>query len=189
VGSHPPAAVTTLTTAQAAWHAAYAVTRKAHTPIDTEAKNRAKADMDTETRSFINEYIRSSSKVSPEDKLAIGLHERKPPHHIVPPHTVPKLEPRVGNPRQVEVPYHDAASERRGKPENVHGIEVRWAILDHEPTGVEELIHSSFDTRSPLILTFDEADRGKRVYMAGCWEIEREGEKGPMGEIVSCFIP
>jgi hypothetical protein len=56
----------------------------------------------------------------------------------VPPHTVPELEPRAGNPRQVEVPYHDAASEHRGKPDNVHGIEVRWAVLDHEPSGHEK---------------------------------------------------
>jgi hypothetical protein len=145
--------------------------------------------MEVELRSFLNEYIRNSSKVSAEDKLALGIHGRNPPHHIVPPHTTPELEPRAANPRQIEVPYHDAASEHRGKPENVHGIEVRWAILDHEPTGVEELIHSSFDTRSPLTLTFDEADRGKRVYMAGRWEIEREGEKGPTGESVSCFVP
>jgi hypothetical protein len=185
----PPAAVGILTAVRAAWHTAYAVTLKPHTTIDTEAKNRARAALDAEGRSFINEYIRNSSKVSPEDKLAVGLHERAKPRHIMPPHTVPVLDPRAGNPRQVEVPYRDAGSERRGKPDDVHGVEVRWAILDHEPKGVEELIHSAFDTHSPLILTFDEADRGKRVYMAGCWEIEREGEKGPMGEIVSCFIP
>jgi hypothetical protein len=175
----PPAAVATLTTANAAWHTTHAVTLKAHTPIDTEAKNRARGTMEKEARSFINEYIRNSSKVSPEDKLAVGVHERAKQHHIVPPHTVPVLEARAGNPRQIEVFYWDAVKGGRGKPEGVHGIEVLWAILDHEPTSVEELIHSAFDTRIPLILTFDEADRGKRVYMVGYWEIEREGEKGP----------
>jgi hypothetical protein len=165
------------------------VTLKAHTPIDTEAKNRTRAALEQETRAFINEYIRNSSKVSPEDKLAVGIHERAKHHHIEPPHTVPVLEARAGNPRQIEASYWDADKGGRGKPESVHGIEVRWVILDHEPASVEELSHSAFDTRSPLILTFDEADRGKRVYMAGCWEIEREGEKGPMGEIVSAFIP
>jgi hypothetical protein len=138
-----PAAVATLTTANTAWHTAYAVTLKPHTPIDTEAKNRARDALEKEARSFINEYIRNSSKVSPEDKLAVGIHERVKPHHIEPPHTVPVLDPRAGNPRQIEVIYWDAVK----------------------------------------------GGRGKRVYMAGCWEIEREGEKGPMGEIVSAFIP
>jgi hypothetical protein len=71
----------------------------------------------------------------------------------------------------------------------VHGIEVRWAILDHPPTGINELINSAFDTKSPLILEFNEEDRGKRVYMVGRWEIEREGIKGDFGEIVPAIIP
>jgi hypothetical protein len=41
--------------------------------------------------------------------------------------------------------------------------------------GYESLYLSTFDTRRLLILEFDESDRGKRVYMAGRWEIEREG--------------
>jgi hypothetical protein len=40
-----------------------------------------------------------------------------------------------------------------------------------------------------MTLVFTEADRGKRVYMAGRWEINREGLKGLFGEIVSVFIP
>jgi hypothetical protein len=87
------------------------------------------------------------------------------------------------------VPYHDVGSEHRGKPKNVHAVKVFYAILDHEPKDVAELIHVATDTNSPLLLTFREEDRGKRVYMVGCWEIEREGKTGPMGEIVSCFIP
>jgi hypothetical protein len=50
-------------------------------------------------------------------------------------------------------------------------------------------VNSAFDTNPPLILEFDEQDRGKHVYMAGCWEIEREGEKGPYGAIVEAVIP
>jgi hypothetical protein len=68
-------------------------------------------------------------------------------------------------------------------------VEVHYAILDHEPKTREEMVHVAVDTNSPLYLNSGEEDRGKRVYMYGCWQIEREGEKGPPGEIVSCFIP
>ncbi|MDR1211273.1 MAG: hypothetical protein LBK40_03475, partial [Spirochaetaceae bacterium] len=159
------------------------------TYIETDTKNRARVSLTGESRSFINEYIRNSSKVSPEDKLAIGIHGRRPPHVIIPPHTVPVLKARAGNPREVVIEYWDAEGGGRGKPEDVHGIEVLWVILDHEPVRDAEFTHSAFDTRSPLTLIFDEADRGKRVYMVGRWEIEREGLKGPLGEIVSAFIP
>jgi hypothetical protein len=88
------------------------------------------------------------------------------------------LKPHAGTPGQIVVPYRDENSAKRGKPANVHGVEVRYAVLDHEPASREELVRSAFDTNSPLYLNFGEEDRGKRVYMYGCWEIEREGPAG-----------
>ncbi|MDR1899683.1 MAG: hypothetical protein LBQ55_06735 [Treponema sp.] len=54
---------------------------------------------------------------------------------------------------------------------------------------VDVAVNSSFDTDPPLVLDFDESDRGKRVYLCGRWEIGREGEKGPDGAIVEVIIP
>jgi hypothetical protein len=62
-------------------------------------------------------------------------------------------------------------------------------MLDHAPADINELDKSAFDTRSPLILEFGEEDRGRRIYMTGRWEIEREGIKGDFGEIVSAVVP
>lgn len=93
------------------------------------------------------------------------------------------------SPRQVVVPYRDRGSEHRGKPADVHGVEVCWALLDHAPVNVKELDNSAFDTNSPLTLVFEEQDRGKRIYMAGRWEIEREGIKGEFRDIVSALVP
>jgi hypothetical protein len=83
----------------------------------------------------------------------------------------------------------DEKSEHRGKPKGVHGIEVRWAILDHPPEDIKELVNSSFDTKPPLTIEFEEHERGKRVYLCGTWELEREGEKGPFGAIEEAIIP
>jgi hypothetical protein len=105
------------------------------------------------------------------------------------PATVPLLVAKAGHIRQVLVDYKDSASEKRGKPPKVHGIEIRWAILEHPPADENELTNSAFDTRSPFSLTFDEKDRGKTVYFAGRWEINREGEKGDFSAIVSAVIP
>jgi hypothetical protein len=185
----PAAAVDGVVDGYAGWYTPYAKTLKPHTPLDTLAKKRAKEAGTALLTSLLNEYIRHSSHVSEADKASLGIFAPKPPHRIEPPHTVPVLEPHAGTPGQIVVPYRDGNSAKRGKPANVHGVEVRYAILDHEPASREELVHSAFDTNSPLYLNFGEEDRWKRVYMYGCWEIEREGEKGPPGEIVSCFIP
>jgi hypothetical protein len=35
----------------------------------------------------------------------------------------------------------------------------------------------------------EEHQRGQRVYLCGSWEIRREGEKGPPGDIIEAIIP
>lgn len=72
----------------------------------------------------------------------------------------------------------------------MHGVEIRWAFRDEPPLDIEQdLGNSAFDTNSPHKLVFKEADRGKRIYLAGRWEIEREGEKGECGDIVTAIVP
>jgi hypothetical protein len=139
---------------------------------------------------FATQHIRYNEQMSEAQRLdlfrVVTRHAGSPIHV---PHSVPVISPRQGHVRQLLLDYRDQGSSKRGKPEKVHGIEVRWALLDHTPSGVAELSNSAFDTRTPLSLTFDEEQRGKRVYCAGRWEINREGEKGDFGEIVSELIP
>jgi hypothetical protein len=73
-----------------------------------------------------------------------------------------------------------------GKPDRVHGIEIRWGILTAPPVNAGDLPNSSFDTRSPFVLTLPGEERGKQVYFADRREINR---KGDWGETVSEFIP
>ena len=123
-----------------------------------------------------------------ETGLGRGTGGDGPPQQEAPPGPYPATVPEL-SPRQVVVPYRDRGSEHRGKPADVHGVEVCWALLDHAPVNVKELDNSAFDTNSPLTLVFEEQDRGKRIYMAGRWEIEREGIKGEFRDIVSALVP
>jgi hypothetical protein len=61
-------------------------------------------------------------------------------------------------------------------------------IADAPPKKVSELQHSAFATRSPLDLTFEEDERGKRVYFAVRWETGTV-KKGDFSEIYSAIIP
>jgi hypothetical protein len=90
--------------------------------------------------------------------------------------------------RQITVHFRDAGSDRRGKPAHAHGVELRRAILDNPPQSVEDLTKSAFDTASPYTFKFDEAERGKALYICPCWENSR-GEKGPFGKIVKAIVP
>jgi hypothetical protein len=185
----PKSEVELLAATQVAWHTAYLATLKPHLPAVTEAKDEARANANAVASDFVGQWL-MWKQVTNQQRLDMGLHNPAERRDQIPaPTTVPELSPHAGNPRQVVIPYRNAGSVKKGKPADVHGIEVRWAILDAPPRNVKDLIHSSFDTNSPLTLVFEEEDRGKRVYMAGLWEIEREGIKGDAGEIVSVIIP
>jgi hypothetical protein len=139
-------------------------------------------------RDFASASVRYNRNMTEGDKQALGVHSRAKGRRVKPPYSVPVLAPCAGTPGQIKVFCNDSLKTGRAKPANVRSIIVFWAILDHEPASREELTHFSIGTSSPLYLNFGEEDRGKRVYMAACWQIERHSERGPMSEIFSCFI-
>jgi hypothetical protein len=188
--THIPAdKVTALAGIWTDWHTAYEKTLVPHTSIDTADKKRAKDAAFTFIRPFANQYLRYG-QISEDALRALGFHipsGGRSPVHV--PSTSPVLIIDTGTRRRLIISYRDEKSSRRGKPDGVHGIEVRWAILEHPPVDIKELLNSSFDTKPPLTLEFEEHERGKRVYLCGSWEIEREGEKGPPGAIEEAVIP
>jgi hypothetical protein len=104
--------------------------------------------------------------------------------------TVPELTADTSVSHRLSIHYRVLGSTRRGKPPKVAGIEIRTAIRDTPPESIEkDLIHSCYDTKSPLVLHFDEDSRGKRLYLAGRWEIQREGIKGDFGPVIDVIIP
>jgi hypothetical protein len=189
--THIPASeVKLLTDNYLVWRVGYVPTLKPHTPAETLAKDEARKTAEGIIRPFVGQWL-MWKQVSDKEREEAGVRVKRARRPIIPPpSTVPELEPKAGVPRQIIIPYRDKGAARRGKPKDVHGIEVRWAALDKPPVNIEaELTQSSFDTKSPLILNFGEQDRGKRIYLAGRWEIEREGVKGNFGDIVSAIVP
>jgi hypothetical protein len=158
--------------------------------VDVLTKNETRDALKGKARVYVKAYLVNNPAVTDEDKAAMGLPVyKKGKSRIQLPDTVPELTVDTGTPRRHKVHYRDQGSERRGKPPHVAGIEIRSAILDHYPASVDELVNSDFDTASPFVKDYTEADRGKRVYYCGRWEIPREGGKGPFGEIVEAIIP
>ena len=185
----PAARVTELTAARDGWSAAYAKLGGAHISADVLTKNEARRNAEEVLRAFDKEFILYSSKVTNAEREELGHKPHKSKAPVPSPTTTPLIEVEAGAIRRIVLAYREAGKARHGKPENVHGIEVQWDILDAPPTRVEDLRKSIFDTRSPLVLEFEENQRGKRVYFSGRWEIQREGIKGPFGPILDAIIP
>jgi hypothetical protein len=185
----PKETITELQGVIAVWVAAFDKVQVPHTKVDTEAKNDAKKAAIALIRPFVSQYLRFAP-VTNEDRTAMGVPNHKDGHTPIPvPTTAPQLFIDTGSRRRLLISYIDEGTKRRGKPDGVHGIEVKWAVLDQKPDGISQLVNSSFETRSPLVLEFEEYDRGKKVFLCGRWEIQREAEKGPFGDIEEAIIP
>jgi hypothetical protein len=157
--------------------------------VDVLNKNETKSALETSLRGFIKACLAYNPSVSDADKENMGLPLRDTTRTPVPPpSTIPEIELDSSIIRQVTVHFKDNGSDKRGKPAGVHGIELRWALLDNPPSSVEDLTKSAFDTASPYTFSFDESERGKELYICPRWE-NNKGEKGPMGEIVKAIIP
>jgi hypothetical protein len=77
---------------------------------------------------------------------------------------------------------------KRGKLFGQHDVECCWVISDAPITNWNDLVRSSFSTKSPLVLVFDGDMRGKTIYFALRWRNTR-GEMGPFGPIMNAMIP
>jgi hypothetical protein len=157
--------------------------------VDVLNKNEARDALKASLRTFIKAYLMYNPAVSDMDKESMGLPLHDLTRTPVPtPTTIPELELDTSVIRQVTIIFRDNGSNKRGKPQGVHGIELRWSFLETTPASVENLKNSAFDTASPYTFAFDEQDRGKVLYICPRWE-NNKGEKGPWGEIVKAIVP
>jgi hypothetical protein len=168
---------------------AIANTPSTRTKATIEDKNEALAALKKGVRDAVGEYLTRNHMLTNADRDNLGLPIHKTTHTPSPKATTsPESYVDSGTIRQLTIHFFDQGSESKAKPEGQHGAEIRWAILDKPPAGIDDLIHSSFDTHTPFTLTFTEEQRGQTVYFCLCWENTR-GEKGPNSEIHHAIIP
>jgi hypothetical protein len=187
----PQAEVSALNRLSTAFSKALSVTEDpmTRTRVSIQAKNTARKAAVSKLRIVLKAYVTYNPVVTDADRDAMQLPIHKTTHTPVSiPKTIVKSKVRLPSQGVVEIDFSDEDSENRAKPDGVHGVEAAWAILDTPPVDWSELIHSTFDTHTPLRMVFEGKDRGKTFYFALRWENNR-GEKGPWGPIDSAIIP
>jgi hypothetical protein len=133
--------------------------------------------------------LQSNTLVMPEDLYNMGIAVLSSGRKLSPiPTSYPSCNINSSVIRILTVYFRDRDSLSLAKPKGVRGAAIRWCILNEPPTDISLLTNSSFASRSPFTLKFEESQRGKTVWFCLCWENTR-GEQGPWGEIVSAVIP
>jgi hypothetical protein len=189
----PQAEVTGLTSAYADWYTFYSAILKDHTRADTAAKNAARRRDEPVLRNFIQTWFRRFPDiVTLADLAAMGIPPVDSTHsHIGRPKTRPVFTIKVIDSRLLAILFWDEDTpESNARPYGMNGAVVSFAISEdgHVITDYKELTRTELATRTPHYLRFDEADRGKTVYIALQWQNE-SGERGDPTEIQSAVIP
>ncbi|MDR1374998.1 MAG: hypothetical protein LBJ24_08510 [Treponema sp.] len=184
----PAAARTALNGARNNWAAAWANVQGPHSPVDTRAKNDAKRAAKTLVRRFVNQYLRYEP-VTDQDRLAMGVPVRDTTRTpIGKPGTKPVFTTEVRGIRRITLPFADEGVKSHAIPYGFNGAVVSWEVSDTPVTDPKKLTHAELATRSPHTLTFEEADRGRTVYIAMQWE-NKSGKKGDFTAVQSAIVP
>jgi hypothetical protein len=160
------------------------------TPAKTATLITAETGFKPVYRELYTGYLKGNPLVTDTDLVEMGLPKRHsggktPP---TPPTTVVECTVDTSIPATILVSFRDKNEIGRAKPKGVHGVELRWIILDSPPRDWSQLTNSMFDTKAPMRLVFSGEQRGKIVYFALRWE-NNVGEKGPWSEIYTAVIP
>jgi hypothetical protein len=125
-----------------------------------------------------------------DDELAeMDIRRRSHKYTLAPsPKSKPGCATKSNEHRVVKFNAFDIETRKRAKPEGVHSLEFRWAILVDRPKDVNELINSNSYTSNSFSMEFKETERWKTIYFCLRWENSR-GVKGPWSDILSTIIP
>jgi hypothetical protein len=183
---------TTISTAEAAWVAAYAlVTSSAtKTAATVQAKNTERVSSLNVVRPYA-QTISLNPGVSSSNKIALGLNPRtSTPAPIAAPVTYPNITIVSANSLSHIISFRDSASSPsvKAKPYGVlqmylYGTASATAITDPSVLGF-----LGGKTKSPFTQTWPSGARGETAYYAARW-VTRTGKLGPWSPIVSFIVP
>jgi hypothetical protein len=186
----PTDAVAALQAKKARWTTAYAAASDpaTRTKGTVKEKQEARTEYEAALRAFIRTYVAYNPAITDKDREDLGVPVHKSGRTPAPrADKAPVVTVSPAGARQVRFDF-GAEKGSAAKPAGQHGAEIAWVIRDEAPASYDDFAHSSFDTHSPLVLSFDLPNAGKRLWFAARWENTR-GVKGPWSEIESTIIP
>ncbi|MDR0599494.1 MAG: hypothetical protein LBG84_05355 [Treponema sp.] len=160
-------------------------------PADRRAKNDAKEALRRLCQEEVNSEIRYNRAVSDSGRAAAGVHV--PDHErttlTAPDKTVGfRTEPKEAMQLRLDFWVHETGE--KAIPYGYDGAVFGMRLLEPGeavPGDPEELPKGDHFTKTPRVLVFAEADRGKRLALAARWQ-NRHG-KGPWSVIQIAVIP
>ena len=139
-------------------------------------------------RPFVNQWLRFPP-VNNADRIEMGIpnHDAVRTDHKVVVEMVDYVV-HLRNIRELLVDFWIQGQTHKAKPEGYDGAVIIWGILDSPPRQAIDLDHHAMASRTPFVIHFEEAERGKTVWIAAAWQNERV-ILGQWSEFKSAVIP
>jgi hypothetical protein len=180
----PTAKLTELVTLQAKFKVLVEKCKTAAgTKIDMQDKKDTKVLFVPKLEVFIKNDLQNNDLVDNAALVELGLNVPSGTHTPWPtPSEIPSTTVKTPAIRKVQVWFKGINSKRWGRLAKTKNLRCQWLISDTPPTRISELLHTEIATSNPLEFTFEEDQRGKRLYFAVCWEAGPK-KRGPWSEI------
>jgi hypothetical protein len=170
------------------WLKAYEVTLVPHIPQLTAEKKRVRTVTERALRAFVNRFLRWPPVTDLErDKMGVrNWDTTRTPQPV--PTTVPEIEADSSVIRQLSLRMREHGTTSWAKPAHVHSMDFVWGLMEGRPGHVGDFPHFETVTANPIVLNFEDEERGKKVYFAARW-VNNTAHHGPWSDIESAFVP
>jgi hypothetical protein len=179
---------TTLEKAFLEFATAYDATIGEHTRSQLLARREAQSRCTKLLRAFVNQYLRFEP-VTNIDRTAMGIPNREESRtERIEVRERIDFELRLRHIRELQVFFKQADANHKAKPTGYDGAVVQWHISETQPSNASDFKFHAMASRTPFTIKFEEADRGKRVWVTLCWQ-NRRGNRGDFAKFKSALIP
>lgn len=153
------------------------------------AKNQAKTEAKRVMREFANEHVRFNRLVEDPVRTALGIRPRDttPTVHPRPAERPETVVENTKNRLEHNVMALNPETRTATRPADAHGVRFAWKVGGEKPAGGEDLPKGQFSRKTSIRVAFPEADKGKPVWYATCYENTR-GEAGLWSLLAEAYI-
>ena len=184
------AQATSYGTLNTSWSDAYttATAPSTRTRGTIAAKNAARKLVIANAR-LLARIVQATASVTAQQKIDLGLTPRDvTPSPINPPTQAPVLEIVSALGRTLKVNLRSVGSDRRGKPDGVHGASIFSFVGATAPASIEDWVFQGSTTRTSFEVEFaPSVPAGSQVWLTAFWFNPRS-QSGPACTPISAYI-
>jgi hypothetical protein len=138
-------------------------------------------------RKVIAYYVIGNLNTTDVDYKMLNIHRPSPYPHLPAPEHIPGIGHIISEDLTVVIPFFDAQTGKRAKPEGVRSIEAHYKIGGEPPTNPSDMTGHKVDTASPMRLQFEFGNEMEVLYIVFRW-IGTRGDYSPWSEIYKIVI-